>query len=1488
MGVLGLWKLLEPCGKPVPLESLEDKILAVDVSIWLNQVIKGYRDGQHGAMANAHLLGVFHRVCKLLTYRIKPVFVFDGGVPALKQQTLSARRLRKAAASQAADRTSQKLVQNLLRQEAMRAVLGAAAPLPLAVAAASRPDPFALPPAPPAQSADAGDSESGDSSSDSESEAIVDRLQHDLHSFDFESDEFRNLAPHVKHDILSDLKDTRKQNSWGKLDQMPKDADTFSDFQMERLRKRKKFQDSMDDVEAEITKRNTELLHMGIDLPGTVTAHSMASRAGTFLVLSHPSADKQTGDGSDGAGAAAAAAGSATAVKSEPDEDEDEGALADAADTMEYLAGTDLFGGGGSGGGGSAARVDRRMEELSGARRGAPGGAAGRGGQRSASQTEADTAQVFSEMGKKYSNLYLKFSAQWLEDEKKADVKTKRDSPQKRKAPDPPPRQSEPPAKKPASKPESVHIPTLEEVTRDLAKISAERKKASRSGQFKKPYPVAPKKSTKSSKTSRSKVVTDSSGAAPTAASSDTGMLTVSINPVSAPAEDDLFSDVFSAPSAVEDDVGVMSDSEESDGEDTDGGRDSADAATAVTLKSTSPAPGNVTEKTAGRSDKRSDDGIVPSSNGPPKDQQLENCARGTAEVVTCAAADRPTEARLGKEDATPATAGHPGKLEETRLPSSKASPSREESVSSMSSAEPPQPVTVGGSRSIAPAAASPTNTASNRRPPPVDSASLTSDGEDADDPGVLSPSRGRDSPLVLPVSPRRGDATAAVPTAAHTAAPAASNGISATSSEAPAAPTAAAAGPSNDTAGPSASTEVPSTFSAGTSSSIDTLSTSTAGPSASNTGPPAPAAAEPASPAVEDSVWDGLDDSELRGLAEDLAREQMSLLEERGRQQRDAAGVSDDMYRDVQALLEQFGIPYVVSPKEAEAQCAFLEMAGLTEGTITDDSDIWLFGGRRVYKNFFNQKKFVECYQAGDIQGSLGLTRGQLVCVALLTGSDYTLGVESVGCVRALEILAEFPGEGLSGLRAFRRWWEQARAGAGAAARTPIRRSLTALKLTHGFPSEAVMTAYLEPEVDTSREPFSWAPPDPDGLRHLAAAKFGWGAAQTDTVLNPVLDRYKQKQGQRRLDAFFTAAYRRDAPTEGSKRLQEAVRRVRGDDPPSPPSRGAEPSGPEPGAAADPDALLDDGLDELLAAVEEPLDDAGDDDGAGDAFTEPMDEWDGMNGADGLGDGEAFEEPSGVESTVESAQLPDVVPRPRAVPRGSASRGARGRGATGGRGRGRARPRKPVSFSADEPGPSSAAAPSAPATSRSSPAASRSAPVSGELSSLDPVARERVLLVRRLRDRANLIRSQIQHENPPAARPAAQKPSTRQVRAQMMEGLLKHNPRLRLEREAQLRRRLGLPPLSAGRGRSCRDPAARREESFSEVLAAPDRKPDGAATRLLSERRQAEARRQAAELLRAGGRRRGQRAGGRRQAPVRRAPAAPRAGGLSESSDSD
>jgi 5'-3' exonuclease len=57
-----------------------------------------------------------------------------------------------------------------------------------------------------------------------------------------------------------------------------------------------------------------------------------------------------------------------------------------------------------------------------------------------------------------------------------------------------------------------------------------------------------------------------------------------------------------------------------------------------------------------------------------------------------------------------------------------------------------------------------------------------------------------------------------------------------------------------------------------------------------------------------------------------------------------------DIMYDETRELLRLFGVPYVISPAEAEAQCAQLNVCGLVDGVITDDSDTFLFGGEHVY----------------------------------------------------------------------------------------------------------------------------------------------------------------------------------------------------------------------------------------------------------------------------------------------------------------------------------------------------------------------------------------------------------------------------------------------------------------------------------------------------------------------------------------------------------
>jgi DNA excision repair protein ERCC-5 len=126
--------------------------------------------------------------------------------------------------------------------------------------------------------------------------------------------------------------------------------------------------------------------------------------------------------------------------------------------------------------------------------------------------------------------------------------------------------------------------------------------------------------------------------------------------------------------------------------------------------------------------------------------------------------------------------------------------------------------------------------------------------------------------------------------------------------------------------------------------------------------------------------------------------------------------------------MLRLFGIPYITAPMEAEAQCAALVSLGLVEGIITDDSDVFLFGGARVFRNMFNQSKTVECFLLSDLSRELGLDRGKLVRLAYLLGSDYVEGIPGIGPVVAMELLKEFPGD--DGLIKFREWWEKVQTG--------------------------------------------------------------------------------------------------------------------------------------------------------------------------------------------------------------------------------------------------------------------------------------------------------------------------------------------------------------------------------------------------------------------------------------------------------------------------
>ena len=64
-------------------------------------------------------LNILSRICKLLFYQIKPVFVFDGAPPQLKRETLARRRMKRSKESRVAKAASEKILSNYLQRQAV-------------------------------------------------------------------------------------------------------------------------------------------------------------------------------------------------------------------------------------------------------------------------------------------------------------------------------------------------------------------------------------------------------------------------------------------------------------------------------------------------------------------------------------------------------------------------------------------------------------------------------------------------------------------------------------------------------------------------------------------------------------------------------------------------------------------------------------------------------------------------------------------------------------------------------------------------------------------------------------------------------------------------------------------------------------------------------------------------------------------------------------------------------------------------------------------------------------------------------------------------------------------------------------------------------------------------------------------------------------------------------------------------------------------------
>ncbi|KAI9288150.1 hypothetical protein BC943DRAFT_184973 [Umbelopsis sp. AD052] len=287
------------------------------------------------------------------------------------------------------------------------------------------------------------------------------------------------------------------------------------------------------------------------------------------------------------------------------------------------------------------------------------------------------------------------------------------------------------------------------------------------------------------------------------------------------------------------------------------------------------------------------------------------------------------------------------------------------------------------------------------------------------------------------------------------------------------------------------------------------------------------------------------------------------ALGKEQRRQKRDMDELTTQMIEDAQELLRLFGIPYIVSPMEAEAQCAELLQLSLVDGVVTDDSDVFLFGASKVYKNVFNQEKFVECYMSNDVERELSLDRQRLIQLAYLLGSDYTTGFAGVGQVAAMEILKEFQGDPdeppLKPLQRFKEWWETPMLPKDETSdfRKKFRKRHSGLEIPEDFPNPHVREAYISPHVDASTQEFEWGMPDLDALRRFLYSMLGWDEKKVDGLVVPVIKEMNSRKAaaQASIGQFFDVTI--DKPVQQpvrkraykSKRLQKVVQSLKEQD---------------------------------------------------------------------------------------------------------------------------------------------------------------------------------------------------------------------------------------------------------------------------------------------------------------------------------------------------
>ncbi len=210
------------------------------------------------------------------------------------------------------------------------------------------------------------------------------------------------------------------------------------------------------------------------------------------------------------------------------------------------------------------------------------------------------------------------------------------------------------------------------------------------------------------------------------------------------------------------------------------------------------------------------------------------------------------------------------------------------------------------------------------------------------------------------------------------------------------------------------------------------------------------------------------------------------------------------EMVEESKKLLDMMGVPYVQAPSEGEAQASYMAMKGAVNAAASQDFDSLLFGAPLLIRNLTitgrrklpRKRIYVniepEVIELRGMLAALGITRRQLVDMAIMIGTDFNPGVRGIGPKKALGLIRKH----------------------GTLEAVMREKSLD-------IPNyERVRSIFLEPRV-TDDVDITWKDPDIGEIKRYLCGERDFSENRISSAVNRMLAARK-RANQKTLDAWF------------------------------------------------------------------------------------------------------------------------------------------------------------------------------------------------------------------------------------------------------------------------------------------------------------------------------------------------------------------------------